>query len=104
VDAKYKRTKGPDKAKHPDLYQVISYCVSLGLIGQASSAAQGVLVYPASERGPELEGLLRVVTSKGPSSDLSIRVMWLDLDSQDLIGEARQAFTRILQEISVGTR
>jgi 5-methylcytosine-specific restriction endonuclease McrBC regulatory subunit McrC len=104
VDAKYKRTKGQEKAKHPDLYQVISYCVSLGLIGQASTPVQGILVYPVSERSPELEGPLRVITSKGPSSDLSIRVMWLDLDSQDLIAEAKQKFTRILQEISVGTR
>jgi 5-methylcytosine-specific restriction enzyme subunit McrC len=103
VDAKYKRTKGPDKAKHPDLYQVISYCVSLGLIGQASSAAQGVLVYPVSEWDSGLKGLLRVVTSKRPSSDLSIRVIGLDLDSQDLIGETKQAFTSVLRELSGGT-
>jgi 5-methylcytosine-specific restriction enzyme subunit McrC len=33
ADAKYKRTKRT-AAKHPDLYQVIAYCVALGLIGQ----------------------------------------------------------------------
>jgi hypothetical protein len=63
-----------------------------------------IAVYPAAERSPELEGLLRVITSKRPSSGLSIRVIWLDLDSQDLVGDAKQTFTRILQEISVGTR
>jgi 5-methylcytosine-specific restriction enzyme subunit McrC len=104
VDAKYKRTKGPDKAKHPDLYQVISYCVSLGLIGQSSSAAQGVLVYPATESSAELKSLLRVITSPKPSSELSIRVIWLNLDSQDLVRDAKQTFTRILQEISGGIR
>jgi 5-methylcytosine-specific restriction enzyme subunit McrC len=104
VDAKYKRTKGPDKAKHPDLYQVISYCVSLGLIGQVSIPVQGILVYPRAESSPELEGVLRVITSKRPSSELSIRVICLDLDSQDPIADARQAFTKILHEISGGTR
>lgn len=103
VDAKYKQTKGQEKAKHPDLYQVISYCVAMGLIGLASTPVQGILVYPAAERSPELEGLLRVITSKRPSSELSIRFIWLDLDSQDLVGDAKQTFTRILQEISVGT-
>jgi 5-methylcytosine-specific restriction enzyme subunit McrC len=104
VDAKYKRTEGQGKAKHPDLYQLISYCVAMGLIGQASTPVQGILVYPAAERSAELEGLLRVITSKRPSSELSIRIIWLDLDSQDLVGDAKQTFTRILQEISVGTR
>jgi hypothetical protein len=75
----------------------------MGLIGLASTPVQGILVYPAAERSPELEGLLRVITSKRPSSELSIRFIWLDLDSQDLVGDAKQTFTRILQEISVGT-
>jgi hypothetical protein len=61
-------------------------------------------VYPAAERSPELEGLLRVITSKRPSSELSIRIIWLDLNSEDLVGEAKQTFTRMLQEISLGTR
>ena len=100
VDAKYKRTEGQPKAKHPDLYQAISYCVALGLIGQASTPVQGILVYPAAERSSELERLLKVITSKKPSSELSIRVIWLDLDSDDLVGDAAQTFTRVLQEMS----
>ena len=104
VDAKYKRTKGQEKAMHPDLYEVISYCTALGLIGQASTQVQGIIVYPAAESSAELNGLLRVITSKRPSRELSIRVIWLDLDSQDLVRDAKQTFTRILQEISVGTR
>ena len=101
VDAKYKRTEGQEKAKHPDLYQVISYCLAMGLIGQATPV-QGILVYPAAESSPELEGPLRVISSKIPSSELFIRVIWLDLDSRDLVGDAKQTFTRILQEISGG--
>jgi 5-methylcytosine-specific restriction enzyme subunit McrC len=106
VDAKYKRTKPQKQAKHPDLYQVISYCVAMGLIDQASTPTpvQGILVYPAAEKSPELEGLLRVITSKKPSSELAIRVIWLDLRSRDVVGDAKETFTRILQEISVETR
>jgi 5-methylcytosine-specific restriction enzyme subunit McrC len=104
VDAKYKRTKGQEKAKHPDLYQVISYCLALGSIGQASTPVQGILVYPAGEISAELNGLLRVITSKSPSSELSIQVIWLDLDSQDVVQNAKQTFTRILQGMSVGVR
>jgi 5-methylcytosine-specific restriction enzyme subunit McrC len=104
VDAKYKRTKGQEKAKHPDLYQVISYCLALGSIGQASTPVQGILVYPVAESIPELGNPLRVITSKIPSSELSIRVLWLDLDSQDVIRDAQQAVNRILQEISFGAR
>jgi len=68
VDAKYKRTKGQEKAMHPDLYEVISYCTALGLIGQASTQVQGIIVYPAAESSAELNGLLRVITSKRPSA------------------------------------
>jgi 5-methylcytosine-specific restriction enzyme subunit McrC len=101
VDAKYKRTVGQEPAKHPDLYQVISYCTALGLVGPASTPAQGILVYPAAENSsPELRGLLKVITNKRPSSELSIRVIWLDLDSHDVVEDASQKFTTILQEMS----
>lgn len=101
VDAKYKRTEGQEKAKHPDLYQVISYCTALGLIGQASTPVQGILVYPAAESSTELKDPLRVITTKRPSSELSIRVIWLDLDCQDLVGDAERTFTSVLEEMSV---
>ena len=101
VDAKHKRTEGQGKAKHPDLYQMISYCATLGLIGQASTPVQGILVYPVAESSAELEGLVKVITTKTPSSELSIRVIWLDLDCQDLVGDAERTFTRVLEEMSV---
>jgi 5-methylcytosine-specific restriction endonuclease McrBC regulatory subunit McrC len=101
VDAKYKRTEVPGEAKHPDLYQVISYCVALGLIAQTSTQVQGILVYPRVESRPELEGILRVITSKRPSSELSIQVIWLDLDCQDPVGDAKRRFTMVLEQMSV---
>jgi 5-methylcytosine-specific restriction enzyme subunit McrC len=101
VDAKYKRTKGQETAKHPDLYQVISYCVAMGLTDQASTPTpQGILVYPAAEKSPELEGLLRVITSKKPSSELAIRVIWLDLRLPDMVGDAKKTFTGILAALA----
>jgi len=101
VDAKYKRTEAPGQAKHPDLYQVISYCVALGLIAQTATPVQGILVYPRVERSPELEGILRIITNKRPSSELSIRVIWLNLDCQDPVGDAEKTFTRVLEQMLV---
>ena len=88
VDAKYKRTGGAGQANHPDLYQVISYSTALGLVGQESTSAQGVLVYPVSEHSAELDGCLRVITNKQRSSDLTIRVIWLDLGCEDPVRDA----------------
>jgi 5-methylcytosine-specific restriction enzyme subunit McrC len=99
VDAKYKRTAGSENAKHPDLYQVISYCVALGLIGQETTPVQGLLVYPVAERSGELENILRIITSKMPSSQMSIRVIWLDLNCENPVGEAEQKFVKVLREV-----
>ncbi len=90
VDAKYKRTAGAGPARHPDLYQVISYTTALGLIGQESTSVQGALVYPGAERSAELDGNLRVITSKQPSSELTVKVLWLDLECEDLVRDAER--------------
>ena len=99
IDAKYKRTEGSGQAKHPDLYQVISYATALGLVGQKSTSIQAVVVYPASERCAELEGKLSVITSKERSSQLTLRVLWLDLDCDDPVGEAEKRITALMREI-----
>jgi len=81
VDAKYKRTKEQGRAKHPDLYQIITYCcTAFELVGQERNQTQGILVYPKSELTDELEGQLRIITRKGPSSELTVKVIWLDLN------------------------
>jgi 5-methylcytosine-specific restriction endonuclease McrBC regulatory subunit McrC len=100
VDAKYKRTNG-NTAKHPDLYQVVSYCTSLGLIGQDATPMQGILVYPSDQRTSELDGVLKVITSKGGSSELSIRVLWLDLASENVVSEAIKSFIVVLRGMTI---
>jgi 5-methylcytosine-specific restriction endonuclease McrBC regulatory subunit McrC len=101
VDVKYKRTGGAGQANHPDLYQVISYSTALGLIGQKSVSAQGILVYPVAEHSAELDGCLRIITSKERSSELSIRVVRLDLGCEDPVGDAQLKLIRLLEEISI---
>jgi 5-methylcytosine-specific restriction enzyme subunit McrC len=100
VDAKYKRTAGSEAAKHPDLYQVISYSVALGLIGQETTPVQGILVYPLAERSEELENILRIVTSKRLLSQMAICAVWLDLDGEDPVAEAERKFVKVLREMS----
>jgi 5-methylcytosine-specific restriction endonuclease McrBC regulatory subunit McrC len=60
-DAKYKVTKD-DAGRHPDLYQVVAYSTALGLL-EATHRPQALLIYPATERTPELEGELHILTS-----------------------------------------
>jgi 5-methylcytosine-specific restriction endonuclease McrBC regulatory subunit McrC len=96
VDAKYKRTIGDGKAKHPDLYQIIAYCTALGLVSQQETPVQGILVYPVSESSYELADTLRVITTKKPSSELSIRTVWLDLHAEDVVGDIWQVFTNFV--------
>ncbi len=99
LDAKYKRTQGIYRAKHPDLYQMISYCTAMGLVGPHENRVQGILVYPLSERTDELEGELDIITQRGPESELKIQVLWIDLDSENVIAETEQRFVRILHNL-----
>jgi 5-methylcytosine-specific restriction enzyme subunit McrC len=97
VDAKYKRTQGQGRAPHPDLYQIITYCTALELVGAESNQARGILVYPKSEWTDELEGVLRIVTGKGPLSKLTVKMIWLDLDSEHVVEETHDKFLKVLQ-------
>jgi 5-methylcytosine-specific restriction enzyme subunit McrC len=100
ADAKYKRTEGEGKAKNPDLYQMISYCTTLGLIGQNSTSVHGVLVYPQSERDAPLgEPPLKIITNKARGSELSIQTLWLDLDCPQPIPDAIEKCVQILEQI-----
>lgn len=96
IDAKYKVTK--IEAKHPDLYQLVTYCMALGLVGQGISVPEGILVYPASERqnAQELDKELNIITAKGPTSQLRISAIWLDLNSADLLNETEDRLLGIV--------
>jgi 5-methylcytosine-specific restriction endonuclease McrBC regulatory subunit McrC len=83
ADAKYKLTQDAT-GKHPDLYQVIAYSMALGLI-EANHRPQALLVYPASERTTVFEGDLHILTSAKGESELSVRTLWLDLTSDNVI-------------------
>jgi 5-methylcytosine-specific restriction endonuclease McrBC regulatory subunit McrC len=100
VDTKYKRTKEQGRAQHPDLYQIIAYCTALGLVGPERNQAQGILVYPRSEWTDELEGELPIITRKGPSSELTVKVIWLDLDAENLVKETHDRFLKVLEDLS----
>jgi 5-methylcytosine-specific restriction endonuclease McrBC regulatory subunit McrC len=99
VDAKYKITKGPDKAKHPDLYQIIAYCSALGLIGKKDFSPHGILVYPQSELTSEddLTANLNIITKKDKQSELRIDVHGLKLASEKVVKETEEQFSNILQ-------
>jgi len=102
LDAKYKNTKGPDKAKHPDLYQIIAYCSALGAIGEQKSSPQGILVYPRSEVADEAEltAELDIITRQGRQSELRIAVLGLDLRSPEVIKDTEKRFLEILRCVS----
>lgn len=103
VDAKYKKTKGPDKAKHPDLYQIVTYCTALGLIGEQRLSWHGMLVYPRSELDAELEANLHIITERGPQSTLTIAVYGLDLSSTSVVSDTQRRFREILEHLKYGT-
>jgi len=102
LDAKYKITKGTEKAKHPDLYQLIAYCSALGMIGEKQLPFQGILVYPVSdesERTGELPPELDIITKKGPQSELKVIVHYLDLKSKRVVKETEERFKNILESL-----
>jgi hypothetical protein len=79
------------------LYQIITYCTALELVGLERNQAQGILVYPKSEWTDELEGELRIITCKGPLSELTIQVIWLNLDSENVVEETHDVFLKVLE-------
>jgi 5-methylcytosine-specific restriction enzyme subunit McrC len=85
-DAKYKLTSGAT-GRHPDLYQVVAYSIALGLT-KGKHRPQGLLIYPASEWTPELSDEVQVLTSPDGQSDLTIRTLWFDLDSEAVFEKA----------------
>ncbi len=95
VDAKYKRAE-----RNSDLYQIVAYCAGLELIGQELKHAQGILVYPKSECPRELEGELRIVTRKSRRSELTVKVIWLDLDSGTLVKQTHDQFENVLEALA----
>jgi len=99
IDAKYKRTQGA-KAKHPDLYQIVSYCTALGLINAPRNpdSPHGILIYPVHERANDLPDELNVITALDGSSQLQIRIEWLDLASKDLLTDTLDRFSNILDQ------
>lgn len=99
VDAKYKRTQGQGRAPHPDLYQIIAYCTAFALVGQERNQAQGILVYPKSEWTDELEDELHIITHKGPS-ELTVKVIWLDLNTENLVKETHDKFGQVLEDLA----
>jgi len=100
VDAKYKRTKGQGRAPHPDLYQIIAYCTALELVGPGRNRAQGILVYPKSEWTGEVEDELHIITGKGRSSELTVKVIWLNLDSGNVVEETHDKFLQVLKGLA----
>jgi len=99
VDAKYKRTQGQGRTLHPDLYQIIAYCTAFALVGQQQNQAQGILVYPKSEWTEALEDELHIITRKG-LSELIVKVIWLDLDSTNVVKETHDTFLKVLEGLS----
>jgi len=97
-DAKYKITKD-SVGRHPDLYQVVAYSTALGLI-EASHRPQALLIYPASERTPELVGDLSVLTSVRGDSQLTVRALWIDLSGERVFDAAVRAAGALLDEVS----
>lgn len=96
ADAKYKLTQDAT-GKHPDLYQVIAYSTALGLI-EANHRPQALLIYPASERTTVFEGDLHVLTSAKGESRLSVRTLWLDLTSDNVIQNSISKADGVLSE------
>lgn len=96
-DAKYKVTKS-QQGRHPDLYQVVAYATALGLVN-ATHRPQALLVYPATERTPELEGDLHVLTSNQGRSDLTVRTLWFDLAGDNLFDRAVVMASAALDDI-----
>ena len=47
----------------------------------------------------ELEGELDVITRRGPESELKLQVLWIDLDSENVVGETEQRFVKILDNM-----
>jgi 5-methylcytosine-specific restriction enzyme subunit McrC len=101
-DAKYKITRD-DVGRHPDLYQVMAYSTSLGLL-EATHRPQGFLIYPASERSLELEGDLQVLTSTRGDSNLTIRTIWFDLAGENVFSNAVTSAESALRDASYVAR
>jgi 5-methylcytosine-specific restriction enzyme subunit McrC len=97
-DAKYKITKD-DVGRHPDLYQIMAYSTALGLL-ESTNRPQAFLIYPASERVPELDGDLNVLTSTRGKSNLSVRTLWFDLGHANTFGRAVTMAELLLDDAS----